>query len=377
MNRSRLTLALLAGILTLPAAPALAGHREKIEIAHDTTTPTVPGGYTGAADPVTGNVPQRTEGTYEKRSFTIPDGEEHGFIRVWITWPPYAGTSNNIFNIWLYRKVGDSEQFVQKQVSGSKPERTLVTTEEIVPGDYVVYIDNFRSTEQNWRGEITFGEPVASKPPVAVLTPAMSTIDPGESVTFDASGSHDRDAGGAIREYRWDLDGNGLFDDATGESVEQVFEEPGTYYISVKVIDTDSRHAFGYAEVEVVPPPPPPPPSGGGTSGGDSSSGGGLDGGSSDGGAVTQDTAQSESAQEAPAGERAAGTDAPVAPTSPAGQRPADDEAAADRAADRSKARARAKAKARCLKKARRKSGKRRRAAVNRCKERYAIRRSR
>ena len=70
---------------------------------------------------------------------------------------------------------------------------------------------------------------------------ANFTINPnpaltGQTVTFDAS-STDYNSGencyGSSPTYTWDLDGDGQFDDATGEVVQRSYSNPGTYNIGL------------------------------------------------------------------------------------------------------------------------------------------------
>jgi hypothetical protein len=63
------------------------------------------------------------------------------------------------------------------------------------------------------------GTPAVNNPPIADAN-GPYTIDEGETVTLDASGSYDPDeaAGDSIISYEWDLDNDGQFDDATGAS---------------------------------------------------------------------------------------------------------------------------------------------------------------
>ena len=72
---------------------------------------------------------------------------------------------------------------------------------------------------------------------------ARFTYDPhapevGETVHFDGSLSND-DAGDPIVSWMWDLDGDGQFDDASGEDIDHVFTAPGRYDVGLKVTDAD------------------------------------------------------------------------------------------------------------------------------------------
>jgi len=65
--------------------------------------------------------------------------------------------------------------------------------------------------------------------------------DEGTSITLDASGSSDD---GSIVSYEWDLDNNGLFDDATGVTPSVLFDNEsllGPFIIGLKVTDNDGN----------------------------------------------------------------------------------------------------------------------------------------
>lgn len=75
--------------------------------------------------------------------------------------------------------------------------------------------------------------------PVALLTADRAVPTAGETVTYRATGSFDPDPDGFIREYRWDLDGNGTFERSTGtgQFVALSFPTPGPTKIALRVID--------------------------------------------------------------------------------------------------------------------------------------------
>jgi len=57
--------------------------------------------------------------------------------------------------------------------------------------------------------------------------------------TLDGSDSHDNDCNGEIVSYEWDLDDDGLYDDASGPYVNHSFDTPGIYDIDLKVTDDE------------------------------------------------------------------------------------------------------------------------------------------
>ena len=77
------------------------------------------------------------------------------------------------------------------------------------------------------------------------------TVAPGKRVVLDASGSFDLE--GEDLTFAWDLDGDGMFDDATGPTaVFRATRAPGSYPVAVQVSDADES-TVGVTVVEVVP----------------------------------------------------------------------------------------------------------------------------
>ncbi|WP_225335385.1 PKD domain-containing protein [Halomicrobium urmianum] len=84
--------------------------------------------------------------------------------------------------------------------------------------------------------------------PTASLS-ASGTVQVGESVTLDASGSSD-DVG--ITEYQWDVDGDGSVDATTGSATyEHAYGSSGTVEPSVTVVDGDGQTDTASATVSV------------------------------------------------------------------------------------------------------------------------------
>jgi hypothetical protein len=93
---------------------------------------------------------------------------------------------------------------------------------------------------------------VVNRPPSAVLTIRPRTVAGGEAVTFSASGSADPE--GLPLRYAWDLDGNGLFERATGSSstTRKSFGGSTTLMPRVKVLDPHGGEATAGASASLV-----------------------------------------------------------------------------------------------------------------------------
>jgi len=91
--------------------------------------------------------------------------------------------------------------------------------------------------------------------PTASFTVDPASPDPGEDVSFDASGST-----GDIVEYRWDVDGDGA-DDATTSDPTHVasYADPGTYEAALTVEDADGSTDSATETVTVTEPGEGPP----------------------------------------------------------------------------------------------------------------------
>jgi chitodextrinase len=90
----------------------------------------------------------------------------------------------------------------------------------------------------------------ANLPPVAILTASRMRAAVGESISFSAQGSYDRD--GRIARYQWDFDGKGRFPLDTGPIAEQrhQFDKAGRFLVQVKI--TDDRGGTNTSSVEVT-----------------------------------------------------------------------------------------------------------------------------
>jgi len=82
-------------------------------------------------------------------------------------------------------------------------------------------------------GDVTLG---GAGPPIADAGGPYGGLV-GASIPLDGTGSFD--IGGTIVSYEWDLDYDGLYDDATGSTTTNSWFSEGSYTISLKVTDND------------------------------------------------------------------------------------------------------------------------------------------
>jgi PKD domain-containing protein len=93
---------------------------------------------------------------------------------------------------------------------------------------------------------------VVNHPPVASLAVQAPPAVTGRSTTLDATASHDND--GTIVDYRWDLDGDGVYETDGGKvpTVNHIFNQ--TTEVGVRVTDDDSATAEARLTLTVLPP---------------------------------------------------------------------------------------------------------------------------
>jgi hypothetical protein len=78
----------------------------------------------------------------------------------------------------------------------------------------------------------------------------LYTTAVGAPVTFDASAS--TDSQGLALSHSWDLNGDGLFGDATGARASATFANAGSYSVAVKATDSQDASAVAYATLLVT-----------------------------------------------------------------------------------------------------------------------------
>jgi len=94
-----------------------------------------------------------------------------------------------------------------------------------------------------------------NNPPVASLEASATNGQVPLHVTLSASGSSDADAGDPLA-YSWDLNGDGIYGDATGVSAATTFTTPGNHVVAVRVTDGKGASSTARTSIAVGPGAP-------------------------------------------------------------------------------------------------------------------------
>jgi PKD repeat protein len=137
-----------------------------------------------------------------------------------------------------------------------RPETTdfTVTHSYAEPGNYTPVITVYGPGGKSDTVECpTVEVEPANEPPTADFTFSPDPGTAGESMTFDASTSSDPD--GTVETYRWDWDGDELFELTTDEPVaDHTFAAPGPKNVGLQVEDDAGATDIQYRDVLVVRP---------------------------------------------------------------------------------------------------------------------------
>jgi PKD repeat protein len=164
----------------------------------------------------------------------------------------FTSTASTVATASIASVQWDFENDGQFDASGSKVDHVFVA-----PGAYTVRVRVVDT--RNLSGEITRLVSV-NAPPTAAFTAFPTSPLVWEEVTMT---SYSSDAEGALADQRWDIDGDGAFDDASGPVVTGAFTAPGDHTVSLQVRDsqgataTVSKTITARAPTGAVAPPPP------------------------------------------------------------------------------------------------------------------------
>jgi len=95
--------------------------------------------------------------------------------------------------------------------------------------------------------------------PVAQITVSPGPYYTNTDITYDGGTSYDPD-GGDIELYEWDLDNDGIFSDAFGQSVQHSFSAFGEKRVNLRVTDDEGSTDFNDTPFQIVVLPEPEDP---------------------------------------------------------------------------------------------------------------------
>lgn len=97
---------------------------------------------------------------------------------------------------------------------------------------------------------------VANAPPVAAFSFKPAAPRAGDAVLFTSAST---DPDGTIQQLRWDLNGDGRFDDGVGLTAARVFLQPGSHLVALSATDDLGVSSTAFDTVQVADPATPTP----------------------------------------------------------------------------------------------------------------------
>jgi PKD repeat protein len=221
--------------------------------------------YHCSSDSYSGNLKIYGQGTdttpgslLTSQSFTVPSDE--GWFRVDLSSPiTISGDSD----IWV--------SFEQTYADGNFPIGFDNGPAIDGKGDWIYFADygwyewqyqadvipGSTSYDNNFNIEAVVGTGGGNLPPVADFTWSPQNPNPGETVLFDASASHDPD--GYIILYEWDWNNDGVYEESdTSTTATHSWSDIGGHNVNLRVTDNDGATGTKTKSVWVGPPFNPP-----------------------------------------------------------------------------------------------------------------------
>jgi PKD domain len=183
--------------------------------------------------------------TYEDFPFIIKPGQKNGTINAHIDWTSPADD----WDLYIFRKGSGGKLQTVGQSASAPPgneENAVADSQGIAwrPGQYLVRVVNYTALVPSFEGTVRFGPFVPYNViPIAHLKVSKKHVKAGKPVTLDASKSHDPD--GTIRNYSFDLDGNGSMETDNGKRAKLTrVLKSGVHHVAVRVTDNEGLKAF-------------------------------------------------------------------------------------------------------------------------------------
>jgi YVTN family beta-propeller protein len=185
--------------------------------------------------------------------YDIDTGERISGASVWLQRPDGAGGWENV-------PTGESIPVAQPDENPQLTDENGMYQWDVLEGSYRVYVEAPGYEPAN-------SIVVSIPPPVFDLHVGLVHInvapvaDAGESyegtanvvLTLNGNRSYDPDEnrGDSIVSYEWDIDGDGSFNDATGETVEHVWDQAYSGEIGLRVTDSNGAIGTNYTTINI------------------------------------------------------------------------------------------------------------------------------
>ncbi|MFQ5592554.1 MAG: PKD domain-containing protein [Anaerolineae bacterium] len=149
---------------------------------------------------------------------------------------------------------GSGLREIRYQVAGgpAAPSSTFIIYETpfaIDGPDGEYNIDLFAVDNVENQGQLQTVQAFLDTTPPAVDIDGPYANTEGTEFTFDATGTID--AGSGLAEIVWDLNGDAVFDDATGPTASRTFADDGSYFIGIKATDNLGNNDIVSTSVDV------------------------------------------------------------------------------------------------------------------------------
>ncbi|MCP4090940.1 MAG: PKD domain-containing protein, partial [Gammaproteobacteria bacterium] len=179
--------------------------------------------------------------------FTQPPVADAGEDRVWGVGIPLTLDGSRSFHLDPFRSLVKYEWDVDGDgvydTNSTDPTTAFTYSASHCPGGVLpcnitvrLRVTDNNSPSQTDTDTATIIIAIPPHPPVADAN-GPYTCTAGLACTLDGSGSFDIDPTDSITEWLWDLDNDGQFDDASGETVVTVFSSPGLFNVGLQVFD--------------------------------------------------------------------------------------------------------------------------------------------
>jgi PKD repeat protein len=151
----------------------------------------------------------------------------------------FTAVQDPAITTYLWDLDGNGRYDDREDAAGPEVPRTFQRARVYVIGLVTLDVDGNVSEERKEVTVVAPGDPAPNRPPDAsfVFFPAGPVI--GEPITF-VSTSTDPDSPISAAGLGWDLNGDGIFDDAQGASVTTSFPAAGTYTISLSITTNET-----------------------------------------------------------------------------------------------------------------------------------------